>query len=151
MSHKKHVLCWRVHSAWKHFVSSLLPPLVWPCSRRGRRLLSSSGEQWKALADVSAHVAAGSSTAAEGGTGVCWEPLCVTTRLPPRLTANTSHATLHRAPHPLFEMKHCSHLLNWSHRGAESGKVIGQSICQWQVSITPARIMQSARAVLLNK
>lgn len=55
------------------------------------------------------------------------------------------------ALHSLFEMKYCSHLLNWSHQGAESGKVIGQSICQWQVSITREMIVQHASAVPLNK
>lgn len=48
-------------------------------------------------------------------------------------------------------MKYCGHLFNWSHQEAESEKVIGQSICQWQVSFTQELIVQHARAVLLNK
>lgn len=144
MSHKKHASCWRVHSVWKHFVYSLLPPLVWPCSCRGQRLFF-----WGTMKSVGWCFCTRSGRKLDGGWRWHWCLLGVI--VCHHQTANTSHAALHRAPHPLFEMKHCSHLLNWSHRGAESGKVIGQSICQWQVSITPARIMQSARAVPLNK
>lgn len=103
---------------------------------------------------ISAHVAADLLHGALQWfeTGSCWEPFCVPTKLPLHPDwkyIKSSFAYIH--PTLLFEMKYGSHLLNWSHREAESGKVIGQSICRWQVSFTQELIVQHARAVLLNK
>lgn len=86
---------------------------------------------------------AGSSPAAAAGLN----PFLPTAIL--RLTANTSNGVLRTSRRSWFEMKYCSRLLSWSHQGAESGKVIVRSICQWQVSIT--RVAAAARASALSQ